>query len=83
MAMSGWTWTSLTEDQMRIVRVAEQTLGVGYLLVYKPAEWPDGSSGERRLLGLQVAPLTHTQLEYLHELESQLQSTVVAYVDAH
>jgi hypothetical protein len=81
MTMTGWTLTNLTEDQLRILTASEQTLGVGYLLVYRPSERPDGSPNDGWLRSLQTAPLTQTQLEHLYKLETLLQATVVAYID--
>jgi hypothetical protein len=79
MAATGWKWADLTVDQRTLVAEAEQTLGADYLLVYQPTQQATSSASTALLADLHAAPLTESQLECLHGLESQLQAIVVAY----
>ena len=76
MATTEWGWADLNGDQLSKVALAEQTLGADYLLVYQPGPQAGGAAQPQ---GLQPAPLTESQLECLHGLETQLQAIVVAY----
>ena len=76
MTLSGWTWATLNQEQLQRVEIAEQTLGADILLVYQPDRQVAGATQPQ---GLQLAPLTESQLECLHGLETQLQAVVVAY----
>jgi hypothetical protein len=82
MTLPGWTWAQLTEDQLQRVETAEQTLGADILLVYQPNPSAASAAGATQPQGLQLAPLTDSQLECLHGLEAQLQAVVVAYSQA-
>ena len=79
---TGWTWANLSDDQLALMAEAERTLGADYLLVYEPSPQPTDDSVEAQIQDLQAAPLTESQLECLHGLESQLQTIVVAYKGA-
>lgn len=61
-----WMLANLTDDQLKLVREAEQTLGPVRVLVFRPAD-------------LQVAGLNESQIECLQGLEKGLGLTVVAY----
>jgi hypothetical protein len=61
-----WMLANLTDDQLKLVREAEQTLGSINVLVFRPA-------------GLKVAGLSESQIECLQGLEKKLGMTVVAY----
>lgn len=79
MTLPGWTWATLNEEQLQRVETAEQTLGADILLVYQPNPPAAGAAEATQPQGLQLAPLTESQLECLHGLETQLQAVVVAY----
>jgi hypothetical protein len=76
MTTTGWRWADLTNDQLQRVATAEQTLGADILLAYQPN--PQAASVVPPQ-GLQPAPLTESQLECLHGLESQIHAVLVAY----
>ncbi|HLB46408.1 MAG TPA: hypothetical protein VJL59_05215 [Anaerolineales bacterium] len=62
-----WILARLADDQLRLVREAEQTLGSIQVLVFQPGD-------------LTVAGLNESQIECLHGLEKSLGGlTVVAY----
>jgi hypothetical protein len=61
-----WMLANLTDDQLKLVREAEQTLGSINVLVFRPAD-------------LKVAGLNGSQIECLQGLEKQLGMMVVAY----
>ena len=77
--MTGWIWATLNEEQLQRVETAEQTLGADILLVYQPDPQAAGAAEATQPQGLQLTPLTESQLECLHGLEAQLQAVVVAY----
>lgn len=61
-----WMLANLTDDQLKLVREAEQTLGSISVLVFRPAD-------------LKVAGLNESQIECLQGLEKKLGMMVVAY----
>jgi len=61
-----WILAKLTQDQLKLVQEAEQTLGPFHVLVFQPAD-------------LDVAGLDESQVECLHGLEKSLGMTIVAY----
>ena len=61
-----WMLANLTDDQLKLVREAEQTLGSINVLVFRPAD-------------LKVAGLNESQIECLQGLEKKLGMMVVAY----
>jgi len=79
MTTTGWRWADLSEDQLQRVATAEQTLGADFLLAYQPD--PQAASAAPPQ-GLQLAPLTESQLECLHGLETQIHAVLVAYSQA-
>ncbi len=78
---NGWTWASLTGEQLQLLRQAEQTLGnnVKYLLVYQQARQVADRGSVKAPRQERVAPLNEKQLENLQRLEKQLHAVVVAY----
>jgi hypothetical protein len=79
MANPNWTWANLTDVQRQQVTEAEATLGADYLLVYQSGQQFAAQATRSLAEGLQVAELTHSQLECLQGLENMLQAVVVAY----
>ena len=79
MAVNGWTWAELNDDQMKLVTEAEGSLGADYLLAYCPSEQETPRSVRFALLELQAAGLDESQLDCLNGLESQLGAVIVAY----
>ncbi|HEX2923385.1 MAG TPA: hypothetical protein VHS28_05085 [Chloroflexota bacterium] len=65
MAEQVWTLSHLTEEQERLLKEAESTLGSGVLLAFSPEQ-------------VQPADLTQDQLECLQGLEQKLGMAVVA-----
>ncbi|HBY94553.1 MAG: hypothetical protein M5U01_27555 [Ardenticatenaceae bacterium] len=66
-----WTLAKLTNDQLQMVKKAEQTLGPDYLLVFEATDLDKAE--------VQVADLNQSQLDCLQGLEQALHMTVVAY----
>lgn len=69
-----WTLAELTDDQLKLVKEAERTLGTDYLLAFQPHELDEA--------GLEPASLDRSQVECLEGLEQSLNMTVVAYKKA-
>jgi hypothetical protein len=65
MSEQVWTLSRLTEEQERLLKEAESTLGGGVLLAFSPEQ-------------VEPAELTQDQLECLHGLEQKLGVAVVA-----
>lgn len=76
MNNKGWIWASLTDEQLRLVAEAEQTLGADYLVAYQAGE---RAASRMPLSNVQVATLNESQLECLQGLEQKLQAVVIAY----
>ncbi len=78
MATEAWKWANLTEEQLTLVALAEQTLDVDYVLLYQSdTPMPEPSRGA--LQGLRPARMNDSQLECLRGLEQQLGAVAVAY----
>lgn len=80
MASNGWTWASLSDDQLRLIAEAEKSLGAEYVLAFKPTDH-SSRAVESRVRGLEAAPLNESQLDCLSGLETQLGAILVAYTD--
>lgn len=77
MTDNKWQWANLSEDQLRLLREAEQSLGADVLLAFQGAS--EAPNGERSLSGLQAATLNDSQMECLRGTEDRLSAVVVAY----
>jgi hypothetical protein len=78
MPSEEWKWANLTEEQLKLVALAEQTLDVDYVLVYQSdTSVPEPSRGA--LPGLRPARMNDSQLECLRGLEQQFGAVAVAY----
>lgn len=80
MTTREWTWANLNEQQVQLMTQAEASLGADYLLVYTPTDHVDPTV-EPQVRDLKAAPLTESQLECLHGLESQMGAVIVAYAN--
>ena len=78
MMSKSWRWADLNEEQLEMVKEAETTLDVAYVLAFQPTEQA-ADDKSLRLAGAHVAHLTESQLECLQGLEAQLDATLVAY----
>ncbi len=63
---NSWTLANLTDEQLRQLKEAEQTLGPFNLLAYQPVQ-------------VKPAQLSASQIECLQGLEKNLGVTIVAY----
>jgi hypothetical protein len=76
MTDHAWKWAQLSDDQLRLLKEAERSLGAGILLAFqKEGE----ASGGRAVPGLAAAALSESQMECLRGTEDQLGAVVVAY----
>ena len=74
-----WDWAHLNSDQLQLVKDAEQSLDVDYLLAFKAVEPRGDSDSLSSPEDVQFAHLTESQLEVLQSLEASLEATLVAY----
>ncbi len=76
-----WNWATLNDPQQTALLEAERTLGVEYLLAFRPEEGSAAQGALARAItrGLPLAALDESQLECLQGLERQLDTVVVAY----
>ena len=79
MANKTWQWADLNEKQLDLVKDAEESLEVDYLLAFQAVEQRASGSKSPSLKGAHVAQLTESQLECLQGLEAQIEATLVAY----
>ncbi len=77
MADKAWKWAELSENQLRDLRQAEQTLGADILLAFEGVG--EVSETKRGLPNLQAAQLNESQMECLRGTEDHLKAVVVAY----
>jgi hypothetical protein len=79
MVNSEWSWATLEQEQLGILREAESTLGADILLAYQPESKPHAQAPMINQMGLQVAALNESQLECLQGLEQMVNAVVIAY----
>lgn len=76
-----WNWADLNEEQLELVKFAEETLGADYLIALQ--ESGDGSTLQAPATDqIRVADLSDSQLECLQGLEKQLDVMLLAYQNA-
>ncbi len=76
MANEAWTWADLDEQQLALVREAEQTLGSEVVVAYRRG---DVSRVGRAGVAMRPAALDESQLECLQGVESRIGCVAVAY----
>lgn len=75
MKTNAWTWADLDEKQLGLLKEAEQTLGMDYLLAFQPTQ---GQAKPPRV-ELKPAKLDEGQVECLVGAEEKLGAVVIAY----
>ncbi len=81
MSDSRWTWANLTDEQTRVVREAEGSLGeeVDYLLAFESGNRATGTGMHPPQTALHAAPLNDSQIECLQGLEGKIGAVIGAY----
>lgn len=81
MNTGDWMYAHLSDEQLKMVSEAEQTLGknVKYVLAYAPDHGIANDGMDIPQAGLHVAVLNPSQVECLQGLESRLNTVLVAY----
>jgi hypothetical protein len=74
-----WTFASLNDEQLELIKEGENTLGADYLLAYQQDEKAPPGYVELFIEQLKAAPLDDSQIECLVGLEERLKTVVVAY----
>ncbi len=80
MADRSWNWAKLSDEQLRLLKDAERTLGADILLAFQSGG--EAGNTDRQLPSLQAADLNESQVECLRGTEDRLASVVVAYKHA-
>lgn len=74
-----WQLAKLDDEQLAVVRQAEQSLQLDYLLVYRDS---DSDAAVAPPAGLRPARLSDSEMECLRGMEHNLGAVAVAYAHA-
>jgi hypothetical protein len=71
-----WAWAELDDRKLELVKEAERTLGVEYVIAYRKR---DAGRATEMPVSMKPAALSASQLECLQGVERLIDSVAVAY----